>query len=557
MLRRLVVDDFELIAHAELEPAKGLTAITGETGSGKTMLLGAIDFVLGARASADAVRSGRTRARVALEVEATAALVEELRAQGIELDAGEDLVIVRELAEGKTGARIDGMPASAGQVRALAPRIAEVVGQHEAQRLLVPSQQLDALDRFAGESVAALRRTLRETHARCARLERASAELDASEGRALAEADYAAFAAREIGEAALEPGEDERLRERREVLANAERIATALRAAHDALSENEGNAADALGAAFASLAGLGRFGDEFASLSREAAAIQAAAGELASAIARRLESIESDPRELDAVTSRLELIERLKKKYGGTLEAVFEAKVRFDGIVAGFANVDERKAALRREREAAEGELVRAAGELSKARRDAARACEKKIAAELRELAMPAARFEIAFEQLAEIGPGGAERCEFRLAPNPGELPRALARSASGGELSRVMLALTVVLADRSSQAALVFDEIDAGVGGATANAVGARLADLARDLQVVCVTHLAQIAAFADEQVALQKREEKGTTTIELVRLDAQSRLAELARMLSGTTTGVSLQHARTLLKERRAAAS
>ncbi|MBV8074160.1 MAG: DNA repair protein RecN, partial [Candidatus Eremiobacteraeota bacterium] len=363
------------------------------------------------------------------------------------------------------------------------------------------------------------------------------------------------FASREIAEAALESGEDERLRERRDVLANAERIATALRTAHDAFTAGEANAADALGAAAAALGGLERFGDDFARLGTAAAAIQAELGELATAVARRAESIDADPRELDAVVARLELVERLKKKYGGTLAAVVDAKTRFDATLGRVQGAGERKAALARERDEARTELERATAALSKARRDAARTCEKRIAAELRALAMPAARFEIAFESLDVPGPNGAERCEFRLAANPGEPARALARSASGGELSRVMLALTVVLADRNSQIALVFDEIDAGVGGATANAVGARLADLARDLQVVCVTHLAQIAAFADEQVALQKREERGTTTIELATLDAQSRLAELARMLSGASTGVSLQHARTLLKERRAA--
>lgn len=555
-LRRLLVEDFELIARAELEPGPGLTAITGETGSGKTMLLDAIDFALGARADADAVRKGCKRARIALELEPDARVRAVLSEQGLEPDDDGSLVIVRELADGKTSARVCGVPVSMGQLRAIGREVAEIVGQHEAQRLLGPAQQLEALDRFGGEALLAVASQVRAAHERHAARSAELAELDATAGRASADADYAGFALREISEAAPEIGEDERLRERRELLANAERIAGALRTAHDALSEGDGNASDALGAAAASLGGIVRFGRELGELADSASTLQNEIAELSTQIARRLESTDIDPRELDATTERLALLDRLKKKYGGNLEAVLDAKRRFESTLERYENADDLRAKLECARNEASEQLREAASALTSARRRAARACEKKIAAELAALAMPAARFEIAFEPLAEIGPRGAERCEFRLAANPGEPPRPLARSASGGELSRIMLALTVVLADRSARTALIFDEIDAGVGGATANAVGARLADLAADVQVICVTHLAQIAAFADEQVALRKRETKDTTLIELVALDRETRLAELARMLSGATSGVSLQHARTLLRERHAAA-
>ena len=545
-LRRLVVEDFELIARAELVPAAGLTAITGETGSGKTMLLDAIEFALGARASGDAVRKGRKRARVALEIEPDARVRETLAQQGIPLD-DDEVVVVRELEGGKTTGRINGVPVSAAQLRALGLEVAEIVGQHEAQRLLAPAQQLDALDRFGGAKTLSLRDQVQAAHARHGRLRDELRTLEADEGRALADADFAAFAAGEIGDAALEEGEDERLRERRDLLMNAERIAGALRAAGDSLAEEERFAA-----AVSSLAGIARFGTNLEELARDAAALQGELGELGVRIARQLESSDADPGELDAVSGRLALVDRLKKKYGGTIESVLSAKLRFDEIVERAANSDERRAALHAQCEAAGDELRVASGGLSKARASAARACEARVTDELGALAMPAARFEIAFESLASPGPNGSERCEFRLAANPGEPLRPLARGASGGELSRVMLALSVVLADRSSRVALVFDEIDAGIGGATANAVGARLADLARHTQVVCVTHLAQIAVFADSQFALRKLEAKGTTTIELAPLDDDARLAEVARMLSGATTGVSLEHARTLLRER-----
>ena len=553
-LRRLTVEDYELIAHAELEPAAGLTAVTGETGSGKTMLLDAIDFALGARAATDAVRKGRKRARISLEIEPEARALAPIAAAGIDIDHDETLAIVRELSEGKTSARVAGVPVSAAQLRTIGREVAEIVGQHEAQRLLVPAQQLDALDRFGGAELLATAAQLRAAYERHASVVAELAELEAQAGRALADADYATFALREIADAAPEIGEEERLRERRDLLVNAERIALALRAAHDALIEGESSASDSFGAAATSLSSVGRYARELQELASAASALQSETSELAGRVARQLEAVDLDPVELDSITGRLELLDRLKKKYGGSIEAVIEAKNRFNETARRFEHADEHRSALQRSRDEAATALRDAAGKLTKLRLAAAKTCEKKIANELAALAMPSARFEIAFEKLEQIGPRGAERCEFMLAANPGEPVRPLGRSASGGELSRVMLALTVVLADRSARTAIIFDEIDAGVGGATANAVGARLADLARDLQVVCVTHLAQIAAYADRQVALRKSETKSATLIEIVDLDRDARLEELARMLSGATTGVSLQHAKTLLKERKA---
>jgi DNA repair protein RecN (Recombination protein N) len=550
MLRRLVVEDFQLIARAEVEFAGGLTAVTGETGSGKTMLLDAIDFVLGARAAADAVRKGRKRARVAIECDLDDRVRRLLAVQGLEND-DDLLVVVRELSEGKTSARLGGVPVTAGQLRAIGTEVAEIIGQHEAQRLLAPPGQLDALDRFGGEKVMGLAELSSEAYRRHARLEAELRELEAAAGRATADADYASFASREIAEIAPHVGEDDALRERRELLANAERIAATLQTAHDAMGGDAEIAAPDLGSAASALKSLARYGKDFEDLAASAEALQSECNELASQIARRLENAGVDPAELEAVTERLSALDRLKKKYGPTLEAVLDAKRRFDEIIERFEHGDEHRARLQRERDQAGAELSAAARELTAARKRAAAACEKRIAAELAALAMPAARFEIVLEPLDQIGSRGAERCEFRLAANPGEPTRPLGRAASGGELSRVMLALTVVLADRSARKTLVFDEIDAGVGGATANAVGARLADLAADLQVICVTHLAQIAAFAGEQLALRKRDAKETTTIELVPLDRQGRLEELARMLSGATTGVSLEHAKVLLRD------
>ena len=552
-LSRLEIEDFGLIANAALEFADGFTVCSGETGSGKTMLLGALAFVLGERSSQDIVRGGSPRARVTLQVETDVALRENLASAGFEIDEGEPAILTREmLANGKSSARINGRPATAAQLRETGEWLVDLIGQHEQQRLLSHAYQLDVLDRFAGAAALALREQVAQAHARAGALERELSEARENAGRGLAEIEFARFALGEIDEAKLEPGEDERSRERRDYLANIERITAALGQAGAALSGNEGGAVEALGAAAATLTGLAKYGGELARLAEALAALQSDATDIAVTIAREAESTEFDPAELDALGERLDAIERLKKKYGATIEAVLEVRSRFAESVERYATRDERQAELEASMRTALEELARHAEALGTLRASAARELEAAIAAELADLAMPAARFEVALERLPAIGAHGREAVEFALSPNPGEPLRPLVRAASGGELSRVLLALVVVLADRRERTALVFDEIDAGVGGATANAVAQRLGNLARNAQVVCVTHLAQIASWADRHYALVKREAKDTTTIELVELTEHGAvLDELARMLSGTAAAVAIDHAGTLLRD------
>ena len=552
-LLRLGIENVGLIAHAQVEFGDALTVVTGETGSGKTMLLGALELALGGRAEPDVVRGGAERARVTLEVEPDDELRARLREAGFELAGDDDLIVQREvLAAGRSAARINGTPASASQLREFAGTLVDLVSQHEAQRLLAPAYALDLLDRFGGAESLALRDATREAHEALRGARERLARLQDDDGRALARAEFARFARSEIDAAAIEDdAEDERLRERRDVLANAERILGALGAASAAL-EDERGAVDALGAAEGALSGLARYGGTFAELAASAAALQSDANELGARIAREREAVELDPAELDAVTARLDALDALKKKYGGSLA---EVRAQRDVFAAQIADVDDREARLsaaQHDVDRAHARLSERAAALSVRRRSAAAAIEKAVAKELAALAMPAARLQVALDHVAEPGPSGLDRAELRFAANPGEAPRALARVASGGELSRVLLALVVVVADRRERSVLVFDEIDAGIGGATASAVGARLARLARDAQVICVTHLAQIASCGDAHVALRKRSGAKTTTIETVALDDAARRTEIARMLSGDEHGVALEHAAELLAAR-----
>ncbi len=467
-LLRLTIENVGLIARAELEFAAGLTVVTGETGSGKTMLLGALGLALGERADSESVRTGAERARVALEIAPDDALRARLEAAGFGLAADDDLIVQREvLASGRSQGRVNGIPASAGQLRELAGSLVDLVSQHEAQRLLAPAYALDVVDRFGGSDLLALRETVGRLHdaARAARERLARLRQDGG----LARVEFARFALAEITAAGLsEDDEDDRLRARRDLLANAERILAALALASAAL-EDEGGAVDGLGNSETALLGLRRYGESFAELAGTAAALQSEAGELAARIAREREAIELDPAELESVSARLDALDRLKKKYGGTLAAVRAAAAGYAEEVAAVEEREARLAAAERELRTAEAALGEAAEALSARRRAAAGGLERAVRAELAALAMPAARLRIALEPLAEPGPAGADRAELRLRANPGEPERALARIASGGELSRVLLALTVVLADRRERTALVFDEIDAGIGGATA----------------------------------------------------------------------------------------
>ncbi|HKU67658.1 MAG TPA: DNA repair protein RecN, partial [Candidatus Baltobacteraceae bacterium] len=492
MLRRLTIRDYGLIPEAEVRFADGATIFTGETGSGKTMVLGAIAFVLGERASADAVRRGRPRAIVSLEFEASDAMRSRLAEDGFEIEPDEDATISREInAGGKSAIRVNGRPSTASYVRELAAELIDMVGQHEAQRLLSPAYHVELLDRFGGDTVVTARERVAQLHARRSEIAKALASLDRDERRAQEHYDFATYAVQEIESAAPQPGEDERLTQRRRVLDNVEKVAGSLRLAHDALAGEESSAADALGTASSALAHIAEIGTDFTQMAQASYALQSEANDLAVRIARELDAMEFNPDELESINARLDALDTLKRKYGGTLEAVLQSADEFRRTVDAFANKDERKAQLERDLHDAAAQLEEAAEHLSRLRHGAADRLGKAIERELKDLALPSGRFGAQFDPLPEIGPDGGEHVEFAFAANKGEAQRPLAKVASGGELSRVLLALIVALSGKRGRTALVFDEIDAGIGGATATAVGARLGRLAREAQVLCVTHL------------------------------------------------------------------
>jgi len=555
VLKRLSIENYGLIERAVVAFSDGATMFTGETGSGKTMLVGALSFALGARADVAMLRAGAAKATVELTFEPDAALARRLNDDGFPVDEGEEAAVFRELtAAGKSSVRLCGRSATASYVRELAPAIAEVVGQHEAQRLLASAYHLEMLDRFAGDEALAERAKAAKAYDRASELQAQLDAVRAREDRAVADVDEARIALDDIEAAAPEIGEDERLESRRHYLDNVGRVAAALRGAHDALAGDEQSAVAAFGSAGAALAPVRGVASALDALVGQLAVLQSEANDLAATVARELDAAEYDPAELERTNARLDVLDKLKRKYGGTLAAVAERAREAQRIVDDHERKDERAAEMATALAAAERELEATAGRLGVLRRVAAKRLAQGVRREFPDLALASGTFDVVVERLDTIGPNGAERVEFAFSANAGEGTRPLAKIVSGGELSRVLLALVVALAQARERTALVFDEIDAGIGGATAVAVGARIGRLAKSGQVICITHLAQLATWASRHYVLEKHERRGTTTIGVREVaSAQERTNEIARMLSGESHDTALKHARELLARAR----
>lgn len=555
MLKLLRINNIALIPTLEIELGPGLTLLTGETGAGKSILIDALGLLLGRRASADLIRTGEDRAVVEAVVELEDA-EEILQAHGLPVD-GEDVVLRREVqTSGKGKATVNGALVPVGLLKELAPSVAVVHGQHEPQGLLDPARHLDLLDHFAGlegtEELARLYRDLREVEASLGRLRQDRRE--AERHREMLE-----FQANEIEEAHLAPDEEEQLRLEKARLANAGRLAELSGEAYALLYDDEAAALGRLGQVFKRVEDLSAIDPDFKPHAEGKGALVAQLDELALLLRGYKERLEVSPGRLDEVESRLALIERMKRKYGESVEEVMAFAGQCRSQLEDLGSPEEQEMALEAKREAVAGDYLARARSLSKKRRKGAAALEKTVRAELAELAMEKTRFEMAFdpESPSDVDPEswterGLEKVEFLLSPNPGEELRPLARVASGGELSRIMLALKSVSQGESLGVTLVFDEVDAGIGGRVAEVVGRKLKSAAADQQVLCVTHLPQIAAFADHHLSVQKRVEGDRTVTTVDVLSSSDRVEEVARMLGGeVVTDTARSHAREMLNQ------
>jgi DNA repair protein RecN (Recombination protein N) len=558
MIKSLKISNIAVVADALLDLDAGFSVLTGETGAGKSILVDALGLVLGARASAEVIRTGEDRAVVEALIDLPAA-EQILTALGLPME-GAEVVIRREIqAGGKGRATVNGAMVSLNVLRDLAPRLALIHGQHEPQGLLNAASHLSRLDLHARlerdlEEVARAFDAWKQTVNALETLRRDRRE--AERRRETLE-----FQAGEIEKAGLVGGEEEDLRREKVVQANVGRLAALAGESYALLFEDEGAVLGSLGQVQKRLNDLVAIDPALAPGVESLPAVRAQLDDLALALRDYREGLAVAPGRVDEIESRLAVIERLKKKYGASLDDVIAFARRCREELAQMGSPEEQEALLEERRRAQAAGFLAAARRVSEARRKAAVGLEKRVQAEFRQLAMERTVFKVRFEPesaaSAEADPekwtaAGLETAEFMISANPGEEPRPLARIASGGELSRAMLALMSAASLEGRDAAMVFDEADAGIGGGVAEVVGRKLKAMAERQQVLCVTHLPQIASLADHHFVVVKRVDRGRTVTQVKELSAAERVEEIARMLGGEiVTQRAREHAREMLNQ------
>ena len=547
MLELLRVRAFAIIEELEVHFGPGFNVVTGETGAGKSILVDALHLVLGGRALSDSVRTGAEEAEVQALFRPRDAAACDLRLAACGLPgAGAELVVRRTVQrEGRSRAWVNGALATAAQLQEATRGLLDISGQHEHVGLLDAALHLDLLDAHA--ALGGLRSEYVRAFEALAAAEKARAQLDSDESQRAQRADWLRFQLDELVKAAPEPGEDEKLAQERRVLAAAEKLRAGAEETEALLSElSAARAAKRL----EEMAGIDP------SLGNLASTVRGAAAELDEAVrelSRYAARCGGDPQRLEELDERIEVLRKIARKHGGTLAAALSRKEEMTRELASLENHDEELARRAEEVRKLAAAARALAQKLSEKRQAAAAGFSKAVAAELSALGMKS-QLDVRFVPASEgaidgLGPRGLETAELLLSPNPGEELRPLARIASGGELSRVLLAVKRVLAESDPVDAYLFDEVDAGIGGATAEAVGRALAAVAKRRQVICITHLPQIAVFAATHLTVEKEVRKGRTHSLVEQVDGEDRIRELARLLSGKATDVALEHARELL--------
>src|SRR3954462_90377 len=522
MIRFLSVSHLAVIDRLELEFGPGFTVLTGETGAGKSILVGAVGLLVGGRASADLVRTGEETAAV----------------QAVfDTPEGREVIVRREVSsQGRSRAFVDGALVTSGALREAAGSLVDLHGQHEHQVLLDPAAHLDLLDEFSGltasrESVGAAFRAWQQVRDDRARLA-------ASEQQKASRAEFLAFQLAEIDKAAPLAGEDDELTSTRQVLANADRLQRLCAEAYTSLYEGDDAALPALAGTWKRVAELAALDAKFTPHLDARDAIKSQLEDLAFFLRSYSENIDASPARLQEIEDRLALLERLKKKHGPSLADVLAKGAALRRELHDSEHATERAAELDAALESARQDSLRVAGELSHKRRAAAKEFARSIEKALADLAMARTRCEVRFAEGRGEGQWserGLDEAEFYISPNPGEDVRPLARIASGGELSRIMLALKTLASTDAPGKTLIFDEVDAGIGGAVADVVGARLRLLGDRFQVLCITHLPQIAAYGTAHYKIDKTVKAGRTSTTVTRVAGLERETEIARMMGG----------------------
>ena len=550
MLTELNIKNFAIIDSLNITFEKGFNVLTGETGAGKSIIVDAVDLVLGGRASSEMIRSGCEEAVVeaAFDISDVKGVSEKLGEMGIEKD--DNLVIKRTLsASGKNKVFINGSMATIAMLSDVGEFLVDIHGQHEHQTLMKVERHIDVLDEYA--ALGPLRQEMSGIYSEWNRVKDELESLKSSEADKEKRVDLLRFQSDEIEKAALKVDEDEELLEERKLLSNAERLYESANTALEILYSQSGSALELIKKAGSKVTDISIIDESMRvtldAINSASASIEDAALTLRDYVGR----ISFDPERLNEIEERLDLIGRLKRKYGNIVSEILKYREEVDRELDGIERAEERIGELEREGERLKVKGLKVAETLSEKRKKGSDELTNKVVKELSDLGMKKAIFEVKMERLNDISANGSDKVEFLLSSNPGEAPKPLSKIASGGELSRIMLALKKVLANPTGVPTMVFDEVDSGIGGGIAEVVGRKLKEVAEGRQVLCITHLAQIAAMADLHYAVSKGENKGRTTTTVSRLSGDERVDEVARMLGGMTiTEATKRHAEEMIK-------
>ena len=534
MLELLHIENIAIIEAADIEFAPGFNALTGETGAGKSIVIDSLSAVLGQRTSRELIRTGAEKAFVSAAFSGMAPeLTEEL---GIQPEADGTLLLQREIqTDGKNVCRVNGRPVTVGQLRALGARLLNIHGQHDGQQLLDEEQHIVYLDSFGRVETLAI--TYAEKYKDFTDIRRQIGALQMDEAEKARRVDTLQYQIEELRRAKLTPGEEEELTARRGMLRNAEKFLDAVAGADYALNGDDsgGGALSALRQAQDALGGVRHLDDAFGQLYERLGEAYSEVYDIAATVEDKRGELDVSPGELDRVESRMDLLYRLKKKYGATVEDMLDYQARCEAELAQIEDAGDTLARLEQALSKAEKEARQAAQALSDARKAAADRLTSQILAELQQLDMGKIRFAVDFAE-KPLDSDGMDTVRFLMSANVGEELRPIHKIASGGELARIMLAMKNVLSEQDHVGTMVFDEVDTGVSGRAAQKVAEKMARISRRKQVLCVTHLPQLAAMADTHFSVEKGERGGRTYTEVRRLDREQRRRELARLTGGS---------------------
>ncbi len=562
MLLQLEIRNIALIEHVCLEFGEGLNVLTGETGAGKSIIIDSLSAILGERISRDIIRTGADRAFVEAVFRVDNERFEDLfESLGIDAESDGTLILSRELSTaGKSVCRVNGRMVTASVLRDFSSRLVDLHGQHDSQSLLKTENHILLLDSFAGEQIASIKREYDDILDKYRQVRKKLRDLTGDPGERERRIDLLRYQVDEIKKSAIRSGEEEELNRQRTYLANAEKILSSLSSAYDLLytGGRRGAALDLANDALTDISGICAYDERFEKLrSRLEDAIYQLT-DVAEDIRRERDSVEFEPGMLDSIEERLDLIFRLKRKYGKSIEEVLEYCEKCERELTELEESTERIGQLERDLAETEEKLYKTAQKLHESRLEAARFLEEKIEGELRQLQFKNARFKvgIVFNDSRGSGPAeftqnGLDSVEFMFSANAGEPLKPLARIASGGEMSRVMLAIKTILADIDGVPVLVFDEIDTGISGKTAQTVGEKLFFISTGRQVLCVTHLTQIACMADRHFLIEKVTHDNSTRTVVKVLEGADRRDEIARLLGGSSTSdITMKHSEEILE-------